>query len=486
MKKLLFLLAFTSFFSVKAQHEGHNMDDMKMSPKDSLKNSPKEKKVSHHTAKHKKQLDKSDSTMKSMDGMADMESMHMDSSMMMSHSFSRNLPMNRNGSGTSWLPDSTPMYAYMKHTGKWNFMFHGAVWLRYNYQDIGNKGTRGDSKFDAPNWFMAMGQRKIKKRGLFSFHAMFSLDALTVGGNGYPLLFQSGESWNGKPLIDRQHPHDLFAELAIGYTHMINKDIDIYGYFGMPGEPSIGPTTFMHRISSFNIPSAPIGHHWQDATHITFGVATAGIRYKILKVEGSSFTGREPNENRYNFDKPRFDSYSYRLSINPTVNYSFQISQASIKSPEELHKDEDVQRTTASIMEAHPLGNKRFITSALVWGMNNINSENEHSVLAESNLQLNKWAIFGRYEYIQKDGEELEIPFAEEHSVYNISAFTLGTSYILANHWNTNLSVGATGSIFMPDPALSNLYGRNPVSAEIYLRINPALMRMQGMGKMKM
>lgn len=33
----------------------------------------------------------------------------------MSHAFSLNLPMNRNGSGTGWLPDAAPMYGYMLH-----------------------------------------------------------------------------------------------------------------------------------------------------------------------------------------------------------------------------------------------------------------------------------------------------------------------------------------------------------------------------------
>jgi hypothetical protein len=31
----------------------------------------------------------------------------------------------------------------------------------------------------------------------------------------------------------------------------------------------------MHRPSQHD-PDAPIGHHWQDSTHITFGVATLG------------------------------------------------------------------------------------------------------------------------------------------------------------------------------------------------------------------
>src|SRR5690606_23359410 len=130
----------------------------------------------------------------------------------MSHAFSRRLPMNRNGSGTAWLPDNSPLFGYMIHTRKWMYMFHGNLFLRYNSQDLFDQGTRGDAKVDAPNWFMAMGQRSIGKRGLLRFGSMITLDPITVGGAGYPLLYQSGETCKGKPLVDRQHPHDLFSE----------------------------------------------------------------------------------------------------------------------------------------------------------------------------------------------------------------------------------------------------------------------------------
>ena len=146
---------------------------------------------------------------------------------------------------------------------------------------------------------------------------MMSLDPLTEGGRGYPLLFQSGESWNGEPLHDRQHPHDLFDELSFSLSQKFDHDLSAYVYFGYPGEPALGPPTFMHRPSAMDDPDAPIGHHWQDSTHVTFGVATAGLVWRNVKIEGSIFTGREPDEDRYDFDQPEFDSYSGRLSWNP-------------------------------------------------------------------------------------------------------------------------------------------------------------------------
>ena len=126
------------------------------------------------------------------------------------------------------------------------------------------------------------------------------------GGKGYPLLFQTGETYKGEPLIDRQHPHDLFSELSLSYSHAFTKNVDAFVYVGYPGEPALGPVTFMHRPSALDNPNSPISHHWVDATHITFGVATIGIRVGKFKIEGSSFTGREPDEDRYNFDKAKF------------------------------------------------------------------------------------------------------------------------------------------------------------------------------------
>src|SRR6187402_2201080 len=264
------------------------------------------------TTKHPMQMDMGDMDMS--DG----------GSMKMNSQFSLDLPMNRDGSGTSWVPDETPIYAYMIHGKKWMTMIHGSFFFRYNSQDLFKSGSRGGNKFDVPNWIMAMTQHKVGKNGLFSINTMFSLDPFLVGNAGYPLLYQTGESYQGKKLVDKQHPHDLFAELSLAYTQRVAKDADISLSAGYPGEPALGPPVFMHRLSAMNDPDAPLSHHYQDATHITFGVITTGFRYKDVKLEGSVFTGREPDEFRYNFDAMRFDSYSLRLSYNPSMEWALQ------------------------------------------------------------------------------------------------------------------------------------------------------------------
>jgi hypothetical protein len=411
----------------------------------------------------------------------------MDTMPPMTHSFSLNLPMNRNSSGTAWQPDATPMYGFMKMTRRWNLMFHGSIFFRYNYQDINKSGVRSDSltdRFDAPNWVMIMANRKVNKRGLFGLSLMLSADELVMGKNGYPLLFQSGETYNSQPLIDRQHPHDFVSGLTAAYTHMYNKDIDLTAYLGYPGEPAIGPPAFMHRISSINNPDAPLGHHWQDATHISFGVATVGFRYKILKFEFSNFTGREPDENRYNFDKPRFNSWAYRFSVNPTDNFAIQFSQAFIKSPEALEPEENITRTTASVLHSIILSEKAHLTSAAIWGENQIwKSRPEHTVLIESNLQKNKTAFYGRYELIQKSAHELKVLADNDDKLFLINKLTLGSSYNFLHLIKTNFRVGIQASASITPADLNALYGKFPLSAAVYLHLLP--INMNALGVMK-
>ena len=179
--------------------------------------------------------------------------------------------MSREGSGTSWLPDSSPMYGKMFMFGDDMLMLHGAIFPRYT-----NVSTRrGDDRIDAPNWIMGMYSHPLGDSTQIGGRLMMSLDPLTEGGRGYPLLFQTGESWHDQPLHDRQHPHDLFDELSMSLSQKFDHDFSAYIYFGYPGEPALGPPAFMHRPSAMDDPDAPIGHHWQDSTHITFGVATA-------------------------------------------------------------------------------------------------------------------------------------------------------------------------------------------------------------------
>jgi len=283
----------------------------------------------------------------------------------------------------------------------------------------------------------------------------------------------------GKSLVDRQHPHDFFSEVSVSYAHSFSAATALYVYLGYPGEPALGPVAYMHRPSAMPDPDAPIAHHWQDATHITFGLATLGFRIQNLKIEGSSFTGREPNENRYNFDRPRFDSYSFRLSYNPTRNWALQASRGYIKSPEALNSQENVWRTTASANYSRSVGvaGTHQLVANLVWGLNKVKAHTaEASVGAEAALNVNSTQIYTRYGWVNKSREELVLPVkAYGNPVYAINTFTLGFNKKLFDVGNTRVALGVQGSLYVTPAGLTGLYGRAPIGGEVFLRVSPRL-----------
>lgn len=274
------------------------------------------------------------------------------------------LGMSREGSGTTWQPDSTPIYGHHFMAAEWMLMLHYNVLAGYDYQS----GARGDRQFTSSNWIMLMAQHSLWD-GQFTARAMLSAEPLTTGGkSGFPMLLQTGEAVGGVALHDRQHPHDLFMEMALKYNHALTQDLGFELYLAPSGEPALGPVAFPHRLSASANPFAVLGHHWQDSSHISFGVITAGIYTRQVKLEGSWFNGREPDENRYDFDFRAPDSYSARLSFNPTEALSFQVSYGYLKSPEEIEPDVSVQRITASALYNQRLEKGNWITSAVFEG----------------------------------------------------------------------------------------------------------------------
>jgi hypothetical protein len=382
-------------------------------------------------------------------------------------------PMSREGSGTSWLPDSSPMYGKMFMFGRDMLMLHGAIFPRYT-----NVSTRrGDDRIDAPNWIMGMYSHPLGDSTQIGSRLMMSLDPLTEGGRGYPLLFQTGESWHDQPLHDRQHPHDLFDELSLSLSQKFAHDFSAYVYFGYPGEPALGPPTFMHRPSAMDDPDAPIGHHWQDSTHITFGVATAGLVWRNIKVEGSIFTGREPDENRYDFDRPRFDSYSGRISWNPTQNLALQGSFGYIKSPEALDPKTNIHRTTASAIYNLPLGNDSNWSNSFVWGQNNATGEGKtQSFLIESNYQRGRDTVYLRWERVQKSGHELVLDPPDESRIFPIGGYTIGYVRDLSHGNGVDIGLGTQITFNDRPDRLDRYYGDDLGYAfQFFLRIRPAL-----------
>jgi hypothetical protein len=389
------------------------------------------------------------------------------------------------GSGTSWQPSSGPMYMHYKVSGDWLLMFHYNLVTGMN----GQGGARAGTKFESANWFMPMAYHQLG-RGTLQLRGMFSAEPFTFPPGGSPLLFQTGETYKGRPLIDRQHPHDLFMELSAQYTLPLGERGTWFTYFGYPGEPALGPVAFMHRISSSENPAAPLAHHLQDATHISFGVLTTGFTYRRLKLEGSIFNGREPDERRYNLEAHRWNSRSARLSFSPNSNWALQASYAFLRGPEGQEPDTDIRRATASVQYNRPLGanNRGNWASAFIWGRNHTSSpgqiHNLNGYTAESTVRFrDKNYLYTRLELVDKDellrpSDRALLEIKDDHPSFRIGAFTFGGARDVWNTDKVSLAVGSDLTFYSKPALLDPIYGTSPVSWKLFFRVRPRKMEM--------
>jgi hypothetical protein len=288
---------------------------------------------------------------------------------------------------------------------------------------------------------------------------------------GYPNLFATGETNNGEPLVDRQHPHDLFMELAARVDVNIADDTSVFVYGGPVGEPALGPSAFMHRGSARYNPEAPITHHWFDSNHITYGVATAGVTTSTLQLEGSIFTGREPDERRWNIEKPRFDSWSLRATWNPSPEWALQASTGRLKQPEFLiHPDEDEQRSTASVHYANGNGLSAMLAFS---AKDRIPGGTSTAWLTEANWDLDEHhTLFGRIENVKNNELFPEHTDPLHEVAFRVSKFQLGYAYRLPLTDDVNLALGGTVSAFAKPDALDTAYGKSPMGFTLFARLS--------------
>lgn len=371
-------------------------------------------------------------------------------------------PMSREASGTAWQPESAPHTGFHTMKGDWHLMAHGFLNLVYDDQD----GPRGDHKLFSESMLMGMAVRPLGA-GRLGFRAMISAEPWTVGDQGYPLLLQTGETADGRtPLVDRQHPHDLFMELSGTYSHDLGKDSSVFLYLGLPGEPALGPPAFLHRFSGMENPEAPLGHHWLDSTHVTFGVATLGWVRGGFKLESSAFRGREPDEKRTDIEDPKLDSWSVRASWQPAPDWSFQVSRGHLVSPEQLEPEIDKDRTTASAIYNRPLKGGNWQTT-LAWGRNASDpGETTDSFLLESAATLTpRHTVFGRFEHQEND------ELSGHGEVFDVGKLSLGYVYdaVLRGPWKAG--IGALGSVALIPSELESEYGETPVSWMVFARM---------------
>jgi len=376
-------------------------------------------------------------------------------------------------SGTDAEPNSTPLEMLMRKEGTWMLMFHGEVFLN----EIQQTGPRGADKFFSTNWFMPMAQRKLG-RGTLTLRTMLSLEPATVSAQRYPELFQQGETAFGKPIVDGQHPHDFFMELAALYDYKLNEKTMLSFYLAPVGDPAMGPPAYPHRASASEDPVAPLGHHFEDSTHIASDVITLGLTHRNFRLEASGFHGREPDEDRWDIDSGKIDSWSARFTANPGQNWSLQYSIAQLHSPEALSPIEDIRRMTASVMYNRAIHRGNW-ASLLLWGRNQSLRDGNvgTAYLLESTLKfLDRNHAWMRIENADRTndllrGENPLPPGFPERYFTRVQSYTAGYEREVGHIPHVSTALGAQVTWYGIPDTLRATYGAHPVGIVAFLRL---------------
>ncbi|HEX3583490.1 MAG TPA: hypothetical protein VH087_17090, partial [Thermoanaerobaculia bacterium] len=359
------------------------------------------------------------------------------------------------------------MHMSMWRRGDWMLMLHGLAFVNQVWQS----GPRGDDKLFSTNWIMGMADRPLGG-GHLILRTMLSLEPATVG-NKYPELFQTGEVLHGQPIIDAQHPHDFFMEVAAEYAHPLTNVTIGYVYVAPFGDPSLGPVAYPHRASASEIPQATLSHHVQDSTHIAGSVITFGAQRGMFGASFSGFHGREPDENRWDIDTGKIDSWAARVTFDPTPNWTAQFSTGHLEEPEALEPG-NIQRTTASVAYSNATSIGQF-DGSLIFGHNKKSEgHSTSSWLAEGVLQFAGGNyVTGRGEIVDKD--ELfagqDVPADIEHDVFRVKALTLGYSRDVLATRALSGAIGANVTWYSVPNAIRPFYGSSPHSIYLFVRL---------------
>jgi hypothetical protein len=385
------------------------------------------------------------------------------------------------------------MYADHATLGAWTLMLHGVAFPEYDHQN----GYRGSADLGLIDWEMLMAAHSLGG-GVLRFTGMTSFEALTLPTIGYPELLQTGESYRDARVVNDQHSNDLLMELSTAYDHALGGGLAASLYVAAVGEPSLGPVAYMHRASGADDPFAPLGHHWQDASHESDGVVTGGVYSRFAKLEGSVFNGREQDQYHYNIDyrDARLDSYSGRLTVLPTSNVAVAAYGGYIYSHDPLEPNIGMQRYGASILTTSSLfgdANRNW-SNSVIWGLNiHHHGPREHdhstltpksyhvssSVLVESDVDVTEHlSLFGRAEQVQKDADDLGFLGGEPTQLFTIREISLGATRDFLALKGASIGLGARGSInLVPETLRPTYHTTTPAGFAVFLRIRPSKMQ---------
>jgi hypothetical protein len=365
----------------------------------------------------------------------------------------------------------------------WRLSQDGLVVALANHQG----GPRGGDEFVVPNWWMGSATRDIGRHQI-GFTAMLSLDPATIGESGYREIFQVGEALDGRPLIDRQHPHDFLMQLAMSWRARLAGSTTLVIAGGPAGEPTLGPVAFMHRASAAGLILAPLGHHTFDSTHISFGVLSAGIETPRWTFEGSAFNGREPDQHRWDLDPGAMDSVAARVWFRPSAAWELQVSSGRLRDPEELSPG-DAARTTTSVSWLRQ-GDGALSAATFGFGVNSAHGERRSGAFGEMTVERRAYSAFGRIEVQQVEAEVLATGNVGHDvagdATSTVAAMTVGAARPLPTWRGFEPAIGAGVTFYRVPDRLTATHGSRPVSFQMFFRLRLPTGSMGRMRNMRM
>ena len=361
--------------------------------------------------------------------------------------------------------DQQPQHQHPSSSDAWTWSVEGAAFAGYNYQH--RKFTDFD-ELESQNWLMTTFGKMFGNRSRLELIGMFSFEPFTLRDIGSPQVFQTGETYNGAPLIDYQHPHDLFMNLGAEYARPIGETTITIGAYAV-GPAPLGPPVFMHRPSAVDNPQAPLSHHYLDSTHVTPGVLSFSIERSGFQVEAGAFHGQEPDEDRLDLDTGALDSWSVRGSW-ADGPWQLQVSGADLKTPERK-SPYDATRFTASA--TYYRGDEhRSLAWTAAFGQNREVFGNLEAYLLEGAHHRGSHTVYMRAENVDKDILDAgfhPIGVQHTHRQSNVTAFTAGYIRDIASRSFGRFGVGGDITGYLVPANLEESYG-SPVSFHVFLR----------------
>ncbi len=395
-------------------------------------------------------------------------------------------PATRLASGTSWQPDATPMDALHGRLGGWQLMLHGSVFFGY----VRETSTKGSARLGSANWLM-LGASRAALGGSLALTAMGSMETLTLGSCGYPLLFSAGPLCSTDGVREYQHPHPPLMELAARWEQPVSGRLGLLLYGGLAGEPALGPVSSVHRASAAFDPVSPITDHELNPAHVADGVVTAGLVASRWKLEGSIFNGEPVNGDRFAPSLAPLHSQSARLSYNPAAHWSLQASAGRIHSTVSHYPGagSTLRMITLSASQNQPLGEGQWATTVGAAHMHDGFLPLSAALFETALSPTMRHTFFARAEYAQRDDPRITIIEHEDGSHDHIAnprrlrVAELSAGYQLrVRMGSAEAGIGGRASLSFVPTQIADIYGRERAPGfALFASLRPAAAQRRSM-----